>query len=127
RRRGQGHRRGARHRGPQAPVERAGRARERGHGTALNDTPKDGVVAAPGAGPLGPAEAAIFETFVVPRYLSWFGELALEMVAESDDAQVVHLHCRTGYPDRAITLKLPNAHVIGLDTSSAALELARAK
>lgn len=76
---------------------------------------------------MGPAEAAIFETFVVPRYLSLFGELALEMVAESDDAQVVHLHCRTGYPDRGITLKLPNAHVIGLDTSSAALELARAK
>jgi SAM-dependent methyltransferase len=76
---------------------------------------------------LGPAEAAIFETFVVPRYLSLFGELALEMVAESDEAQVVHLHCRTGYPDRAITLKLPNAHVIGVDASSAALELARAK
>jgi SAM-dependent methyltransferase len=76
---------------------------------------------------LGPADAAVFETFVVPRYLSLFGELALEMMAESDEAQVVHLHCRTGYPDRGITLKLPGAHVIGLDASSAALELARAK
>jgi SAM-dependent methyltransferase len=76
---------------------------------------------------LAPSEAAIFETFVVPRYLSLFGELALEMMVESDDAQVAHLYCRTGYPDRGITLKLPTAHVLGADPSSAALELARAK
>ena len=69
---------------------------------------------------LGPAEAAIFETFVVPRYLSLFGELALEMMAESDEAQVVHLHCRTGFPDRGIVLKLPGAHVIGTDASTSA-------
>ena len=64
---------------------------------------------------------------MVPRYLSLFGELALETLAESDDAQVVHLHCRTGYPDRGIAMKLPGAHVIGVDASPAALELARAK
>ncbi len=76
---------------------------------------------------LGSAEAAIFETFVVPRYMSLFGELALEMMAESQDAQVVHLHCRTGYPDRGIVLKLPGAYLFGVDSSAAALELARAK
>ena len=76
---------------------------------------------------LGPAEAAIFETFVVPRYLSLFGELALEMIAEGDDAQVVHMHCRTGYPDRGLAIRLPGAYVVGVDASSAALELARAK
>ncbi len=76
---------------------------------------------------LGPGEAAIFETFVVPRYLSLYGELALEVLAESAQARVVHLHCRTGYPDRAIALKLPGAHVVGLDSSVAALQLARAK
>jgi SAM-dependent methyltransferase len=76
---------------------------------------------------LGPAEAAIFETFVVPRYLSLFGELALEMIAEGDDAQVVHLHCRTGYPDRGLAIRLPGAYVVGVDASPAALELARAK
>ena len=76
---------------------------------------------------LGPAEAAIFETFVVPRYLSLFGDLAIEMLAEGRDAQVVHLHCRTGYPDRGITTRLPGAHVYGCDPSSHALELARAK
>jgi SAM-dependent methyltransferase len=76
---------------------------------------------------LGPSEAAIFETFVVPRYLALYGELALEMMAESDEAQVAHLYCRTGYPDRGIALKLPAAHVVGVDSSHAALELARAK
>jgi SAM-dependent methyltransferase len=76
---------------------------------------------------LSPADAAIFETFVVPRYLSLFGELALEMLLESEDAQVVHLHCRTGYPDRGIAMKLPASGIIGLDASPAALELARAK
>jgi SAM-dependent methyltransferase len=76
---------------------------------------------------LGPAEAAIFETFVVPRYLTLFGELAIEMMAESEDAQVVHLYSRTGYPDRGIVLKLPGAHIVGVDPSPAALELARAK
>jgi SAM-dependent methyltransferase len=95
-----------------------------------------GARAAPTSGPqsgprgrvrLGPAEAAIFETFVVPRYLSLFGDLALEMLVESDDAQVVHLLCRTGYPDRGIALKLPGAHIFGTDPSPHALELARAK
>lgn len=76
---------------------------------------------------LAPAEAAIFETFVVPQYLSLFGELALEMMVESEDAQVVHLQCRTGYPDRGIAAKLPGAYIVGTDESEAAVELARAK
>ncbi len=88
-------------------------------------TPPSGI--ARGRVRLGPAEAAILETFVVPRYLSLFGELALEMMAESEEAQVAHLYCRTGYPDRGIALKLPGAHVVGVDASKAALELARAK
>jgi SAM-dependent methyltransferase len=78
-------------------------------------------------GRLGPAEAAIFETFVVPRYLSSFGELALEMLAEGRDAQVIHLDCRTGYPDRGLALRLPGAYIYGCDPSPHAIELARAK
>jgi SAM-dependent methyltransferase len=76
---------------------------------------------------LEPAEAAIFETFVAPRYLSLFAELALEMVVESEDAQVVHVNCRTGYPDRGIAQRLPGAYVVGVDPSPAAIALARAK
>jgi SAM-dependent methyltransferase len=76
---------------------------------------------------LGPADAAIFETFVVPRYLSAFGDLALEMLAEGQDAQVIHLDCRTGYPDRGLALRLPGAYIYGCDPSPHAIELARAK
>ncbi len=76
---------------------------------------------------LAPADAAIFETFVVPRYLSLFGELVLESLVESERAQIVHLGCRTGYPDRGLAMRLPGATIWGLDESSAALELARAK
>jgi SAM-dependent methyltransferase len=76
---------------------------------------------------LGPAEAAIFETFVVPRYLSTFGELALEMLADGSEAQVIHLDCRTGYPDRGLALRLPGAYIYGCDPSPHAIELARAK
>jgi SAM-dependent methyltransferase len=76
---------------------------------------------------LGPAEAAIFETFVVPRYLATFGDLMVEMLAEGDDAQVAHLMCRTGYPDRGVALRLAGAHIYGCDPSSHAVELARVK
>jgi SAM-dependent methyltransferase len=76
---------------------------------------------------LGPAEAAVFETFVVPRYMAFFGDLLLEMIAEGKDAQVVHVDCRTGYPDRGVLLRLPDAHLYGCDPSPSALELARAK
>lgn len=76
---------------------------------------------------LGPEDAAIFETFVVPRYLSFFGERLLAMLAPGPDARVCHLNCRTGYPDRALLDLLPNAHVHGCDVSEHAIELARAK
>jgi SAM-dependent methyltransferase len=76
---------------------------------------------------LTPADAAIWETFVVPRYLSLFGELALEHVVEIDQAQVVHVGCRTGYPDRGLAMKLPNSAIVGVDASPPALALARAK
>jgi SAM-dependent methyltransferase len=83
--------------------------------------------AASSARSLSASEAAIFETFVVPRYLSLFGELALETLVDSADAQVLHVFCRTGYPDRGISLKLPSAYIFGCDPSAPALELARAK
>jgi SAM-dependent methyltransferase len=76
---------------------------------------------------LGPSDAAIFETSVVPRYLTLFGEPMLEMLVAGRDARVCHLQCRTGYPDRALLEKLPNAHVYGCDESQPAIELARAK
>jgi SAM-dependent methyltransferase len=72
-------------------------------------------------------EAAVFETHVVPRYLSLFGERLITMLAAGPDARVCHVHCRTGYPDHALLERLPNAHVHGADVSEHAVELARAK
>jgi len=77
--------------------------------------------------PLGPAEAAIFETFVIPRYIKLFGELALSMLADGEEAQVAHVFCRTGYPDAGISQRLIGAHLYGCDPSTHAVELARAK
>lgn len=76
---------------------------------------------------LSASDAAVLETFVVPRYLLHFGELLLENLIESENARVCHIGCRTGYPDRGIALKLPGSHIYGVDASNAALELARAK
>ena len=76
---------------------------------------------------LGADDAAVFETFVVPHYLSLFAERLVDMIAAGRDARVCHLQCRTGYPDRLLLQKLPNAHVYGCDNSEHAIELARAK
>lgn len=76
---------------------------------------------------LGSSDAALFETFVVPRYLSLFGEAALDVLAHARGAQVLHIGCRTGYPDREILARLPQAHVVGCDASAPALGVARAK
>src|SRR5512145_374336 len=77
--------------------------------------------------PLSATESAVFETFVVPRYLSRFGELVLHMLLPTDGARVANLGCRTGYPDREICQGVPHASVYGVDRSPAALELARYK
>lgn len=80
--------------------------------------------------PLAPADAAIFETFVVPRYLRHFGALVLEMLAppaNPGDAVIAHLGCRTGFPERLIVESIGPTRLVGTDPSLAALELARAK
>lgn len=77
---------------------------------------------------LSPEDAAVLETFVVPRYLSLFGELALEMLLTSGGgARVAHLGCRVGYPDRQIVERVVGATVTGIDPSAPAIELARNK
>lgn len=76
---------------------------------------------------LSPADAAVMETFVVPRYLAFFGEAVLELLLAGDGARIVHLGCRTGYLDRQLYELASGATVIGVDSSPAALELARSK
>jgi SAM-dependent methyltransferase len=76
---------------------------------------------------LTPADAAIFETFVVPRYLTLYGDLLLEMLLVGDAARVLHVGCRTGYPDLKLYERVDQAEIVGLDPSLPALELARNK
>jgi SAM-dependent methyltransferase len=76
---------------------------------------------------LSPADAAVLETFVVPRYLSLFGELVLEMLLAGESSRVAHLGCRTGYPDRQLYERTGRSLIVGVDTSVSALELARNK
>lgn len=74
-----------------------------------------------------PAEVAIVETFVVPRYLAAFGAVALDMMLVGQGAKIAHLGCRTGYPDAQLLQKIPNCQVVGVDSSPAAIELAKNK
>jgi SAM-dependent methyltransferase len=76
---------------------------------------------------LTPADAAILETFVVPRYLSLFGDLVLDLLLVGDEARIVHMGCRTGYPDLKLCERIDGVEIIGVDSSLAALELARNK
>ena len=76
---------------------------------------------------LGAADAAILETFVVPRYLALYTGLFFEMLLTGDRARVAHLGCRTGYPDLELFERIPSMSLTGVDNSLPALELARNK
>jgi SAM-dependent methyltransferase len=76
---------------------------------------------------LGPSDAAVLETFVVPRYLTLFGDALVQMFLSSGAAAVVHLGCRTGYPDELIADRLSSGSIVGLDPSQPAIDLARTK
>jgi hypothetical protein len=76
---------------------------------------------------LNPTDAAILETFVVPRYLSLFGELALEMLSIGDAGRLLHVGCRTGYPDLSLLEHFAGLEILGVDASPSAVELARHK
>ena len=74
---------------------------------------------------LTPADAAVLETFVVPRYLSLFGELALEMLLAGAAGRVAHLGCRTGYPNQELLDRFDEVAIAAFDGSMAALDLAQ--
>jgi ubiquinone/menaquinone biosynthesis C-methylase UbiE len=76
---------------------------------------------------LNAGDAAVFETFVVPRYLKWFGDLAVEMFLGVEGARVAHLGCRTGYPDTDLARTVDGLTLYGVDGSAGALEIARHK
>ncbi|MEM9691203.1 MAG: class I SAM-dependent methyltransferase [Myxococcota bacterium] len=73
------------------------------------------------------AEAAIYESLVVSRYMQPFAAAAVPMLIPHAPAIVAQLCCRTGYPAAMIGQQLPGCSVTGVDSSPAALELARTK
>ncbi len=76
---------------------------------------------------LSAGDAAILETFVVPRYLTLYGEMLRGMFLTGEAARVAHLGCRTGYPDLELASQIPQVSLVGVDISLPALELARNK
>jgi SAM-dependent methyltransferase len=72
-------------------------------------------------------ELEVFENSIVPRYLSFFGSLAIDMLFPIPDGHVAHIGCRTGYPDMIIADKMPHSSLLGVDASGPAVEFARTK
>jgi len=77
--------------------------------------------------PLSAADAALLENAVVPRYLSRFASLLTEMMLPYDQARVVNLGCRHGYPDALVAEKMGGGSLVGVDASAAVVEAARAR
>lgn len=77
--------------------------------------------------PLSEADALLFESAVVPRYLSFYASLAVQMLLPFTPARVAHLGCRVGYPHVDIAERFPESKIVGADVSEAALGLARAR
>lgn len=72
-------------------------------------------------------DVAAWDASVVPRYLSLYGEAALDMMLTANGGDFAHLGCRTGYPDALIAARLAEGTLTSLDPSPAALDFARAK
>ena len=79
------------------------------------------------APPMTAAEAAIYESLVVSRYMRAFGEPAVPMLIPHSPAIVAQIGCRTGYPSDQIAHHLQGCALTGVDSSPNALEIARTK
>jgi SAM-dependent methyltransferase len=69
----------------------------------------------------------LFDSAVVPRYLSFFASLAVQMLLPFSPARLAHLGCRVGFPHLEIAERFPECEIIGADPSEAAIEIAREK
>jgi SAM-dependent methyltransferase len=76
---------------------------------------------------LSESDAAAVDALVVPRYLSLFGNLVLELFSVEHEAKILHLGCGTGYLDDRLVQAATKATLVGVDPSVAALRHARAK
>lgn len=76
---------------------------------------------------IGENEAALFDAFVVPTYLMHFADRARELLLVGEAGRLVHLGCRSGYPEARWLQDMPRTLAVGVDSSTALLELARSK
>ncbi|MGC4092319.1 MAG: hypothetical protein QM756_31435 [Polyangiaceae bacterium] len=76
---------------------------------------------------LTPADAVVFDGFVLPKYLTRFGELALDMLVSGPSARILHVGCRTGYPDLELYQRIDSVEILGVDSALPVLEVARQK
>ena len=72
-------------------------------------------------------QVAVFDTFVVPRFLAMFAAIALDMIVPCEGAVVANVNCRSGFPDQLLSRMLPSCTLVGFDPCEAALSLARTK
>lgn len=72
----------------------------------------------------GETEAALLDAFAVPSYLALFVAEAEGALLVGEAARVVHLGCRTGYPDALWLEKMPKTSGVGVDASPALLAVA---
>jgi SAM-dependent methyltransferase len=72
----------------------------------------------------GETEAALLDAFAVPSYLALFTSHAEGLLLVGEAARVVHLGCRTGYPDAEWLQKMPDTTGVGVDASPALLAVA---
>jgi SAM-dependent methyltransferase len=77
--------------------------------------------------PLSEADALLFESAVVPRYLSFFASLAVQMLLPFTPAKIAHLGCRGGFPHVELVDRFPGATIVGVDASEASIAIARSK
>lgn len=73
---------------------------------------------------LGEADITPFDNAVVPRYLSFFASLAVQMLLPFSPSRIAHLGCRVGYPHLEIAERFPECDIVGGDASEAAITFA---
>lgn len=72
----------------------------------------------------GEDDAALFDAFVVPSYLSLFTAAARPLLLVGEAGRLVHLGCRTGYPDALWLETMPSTTGVGIDGAQSFLSIA---
>jgi SAM-dependent methyltransferase len=77
--------------------------------------------------PIDAQHLEVFESHVVPRFLSLLSSVVLDMLLPCEGATIANLGCRSGFPDADLSRALSSCNIFGCDPSEAAIELAKTK